>query len=193
MIWGEPDATAAILEERGAVAPPMPLARVRLVCAGLRPFESAYPRVRLVGAGLAASRRPSTPTPTTPAATVVVPFKRVRVIGVGGGEQKVKVHKLPKRLQGAAATAATMTAMTSAKALSAAVARVAASDCQTRAWLQTAQAVVNDDRPAREVLQEMLNRRTREREDAQLREDLASFGLPPLVPEFELGWLNGLL
>jgi len=192
MIWGEPDATSAILKERGAVAPPMPLARVRLVCAGMRPFESAYPRVRLVGVGLAASQRPPV-APTAPTTTVVVPFKRVRVIGVGGGEDKVKVHKLPKRLQGAATTAATMPAMTAAKALSAAVARVAASDCQTRAWLQTAQAVVNDDRPAREVLREMLNRRTREREDAQLREDIASFGLPPLVPEFELGWLEGLL
>ena len=104
---------------------------------------------------------------------MVVPFKRVRVIGVGGGEP-VKVHKLPKRLQ-SAATATTAT------------------DFQTRAWLQTAQAVVNDDRPARAVLLEMLNRRAREREDAQLREDIASFGLPPLVPEFELGWLNGLL
>ena len=186
MIWGEPDATAAILEERGAVAPPMPLARVRLVCAGLRPFESAYPRVRLVGAGLAASRRPSgalkpprPPEPPAPKPTAtVVPFKRVRIIGVGGDEQKVRVHKLPKRLQGAVTTAA---------------ARIAVSDCQTRAWLQTAQAVVNDDRPARAVLQEMLDRRTREREDAQLREDIASLGLPPLVPEFELGWLNGLL
>ncbi len=190
MIWGEPGATAAIVEERGAVAPPMPFARVRLVCAGLRPFESAYPRVRLVGAGLAASRRParpSTPAPTAPAPTVVVPFKRVRVIGVGGGDQPVKVHKLPKRLQSAA------TATTTAKALSAAAARVATADFQTRAWLQTAQAVVNDDRPARAVLLEMLNRRAREREDAQLREDIASFGLPPLVPEFELGWLNGLL
>ena len=189
MIWGEPGATAAIHEERGAVAPPMPLARVRLVCAGLRPFESAYPRVRLVGAGLAASRRPSgalkppgppvPPVPPAPKPTAtVVPFKRVRIIGVGGGEQNVKVHKLPKRLQ-SAATATT--------------AHIAVSDCQTRAWLQTAQAVVNNDRPARVVLQEMLNRRTREREDAQLREDIASFGLPPLVAEFELGWLNGLL
>ena len=187
MIWGEPGATAAIVEERGAVEPPMPLARVRLVCAGLRTFESAHPRVRLVGAGLAASRRPappSTPAPTAPASTVVVPFKRVRVIGVGGGEQKIKVHKLPKRLQGATTTA---------KALSAAAARVAATDFQARAWLQTAQAVVNDDRPARAVLLEMHNRQTRERADKLLREDVASFGLPPLVPEFEPGWLEGLL
>ena len=77
----------------------------------------------------------------------MVPFKRVRIIGVGGDEQKVRVHKLPKRLQGAVTTAA---------------ARIAVSDSPaTRAWLQTAQAVVNDDRPARAVLQEMLNRRTR--------------------------------
>ena len=188
MIWNEPGATAAILEERGAVALPMPLARVRLVCAGLRPFATAYPRVRLVGAGFAASRRParpSTPAPVAPTPTVVVvPFKRVRVIGVSGGEQKIKVHKLPKRLQGAA---------TAAKALSAAVARLAATAYQKRAWLQTAQAAVNDDRSVRAVLQEMLERRTREREDELLRADLASFGLPPLVPEFEPGWLEGLL
>lgn len=190
MIWGESGATAAILEERGAVAPPMPFARVRLACAGLRPFASAYPRVRLVGAGLAASRRParpSTPAPTAPAPTVVVPFKRVRVIGVGGGGEPAKVHKLPKRLQSAT------TATTTAKALSAAAARVAAADFQTRAWLQTAQAVVNDVRPARVVLQEMLESRTRERADELLRADLASFGLPPLVPEFEPAWLSGLL
>lgn len=188
MIWGESDATAAILKERGAVAPPpMPLARVRLVCAGLRPFESAYPRVRLVGAGLAASRRParsSTPAAVAPTATVVVvPFKRVRVIGVGG-EQAVKVHKLPKRLQ----ESATMTA----KARANATARVA-SDNQARAWLQAAQAVVDTERPVCVVLKEMFNRRTRERDEKLLREDIASFGLPPLVPEFELGWLDGLL
>ena len=169
------------------MAPSMPFARVRLVCAGLRPFESAYPRVRLVGAGLAPSRRParpSTPAPTAPAPTVV-PFKRVRVIGVGG-DKPAKVHKLPKRLQSAATA-------TTAKALSAAVVRVAAADFQTRAWLQTAQAVVNDHRPARVVLQEMLESRTRERAEELLRADVASFGLPPLVPEFELTWLKGLL
>ena len=185
MIWGEPGAIAATLEERGAVASPMPLARVRLVCAGLRPFESAYPRVRLVGAGLAASRRPTRPSipppvvPTAPTA-VVVPFKRVRVIGVGGGEQKVKVHKLPKRLQ----ESTTMTA----KARANATARVA-SDNLARVWLQTAQAVVDAERPVRAVLKEMLNRRTREQQAKQLREDIASFGLPPLVPEFEPAWL----
>ena len=170
------------------MASPMPFARVRLVCAGLRPFATAYPRVRLVGAGFAASRRParpSTPAPVAPAPTVVVPFKRVRVIGVGGGEP-VKVHKLPKRLQSAATA-------TTTKALSAAVVRVAAADFQTRAWLQTAQAVVNDHRPARVVLQEMLESWTRERADELLRADLASFGLPPLVPEFEPAWLNTLL
>jgi len=189
MIWGELDATAAILKERGALAPAMPFARVRLVCTGMRPFETAYPRVRLVGAGFAASRRParpSMPAPVAPAPTVV-PFKRVRIIGVGGDEP-VKVHKLPKRLQSAA------TATTTAKALSAAVARVVAvNDCQARAWLQTAQAVVNDQRPARVVLQEMLEGRARKWADELLREDLASFGLPPLVPEFERAWFNGLL
>ena len=186
MIWGEPGAIAAILEERGAVASPMPLARVRLVCAGLRPFESAYPRVRLVGAGFAASRRPARPstparvasTPTqTP--TTVVPFKRVRVIGVGG-EQAIKVHKLPKRLQGAT---------TMAKAHTAAVARVAAIDCQKRTWLQTAQAVVEAKRPVRAVLQELLETWSREREDKLLRADVTAFGLPPLVPQFEPAWL----
>lgn len=183
MIWGEPDATAATLEERGAVASPMPLARVRLVCAGLRPFESAYPRVRLVGAGLAASRRParpSTPAPVAPTPTVVVvPFKRVRVIGVGG-EQAIKVHKLPKRLQ----ESATMRT----KARANATARVA-SDNQARAWLQTAQAVVDAERPVRAVLKEMLETWRRQREEKLLREDIASFGLPPPVPQFEPAWL----
>jgi len=158
MIWGEPGATAAILEEGGAVAPPVP-----------------YPRVRLVGVGLAASRRPLGPlgpparAPVASAPTAV-PFKRVRVLGAG---LVAKVHRLPKRLQESKATAK-------------ATARVA-SDNQARALLRTARAAANDLGPVREVLKAMRNGWHRRRREAQLREDLASFGLLALTPQFEPG------
>jgi len=56
------------------------------------------------------------------------------------------------------------------------------SDEQARAWLQTAPVLVDAGRLAREVLQEFIDARRRMEVDKQAREDIASFGLPPLVP-----------